>query len=137
MIFSPQEAADRLGITVITERLPYDYGCTDGSHTIWLDDRLTPVERRCVLTHELFHVMHGHHHGQPRRIEEQIHAATARWLVPWPYLLAAIGEQVTEFDMAEQLNVTVEVLRNRLRHATPAELATLTMEVDNSWATAA
>lgn len=125
-----------MGITVITERLPYDYGYTDGYSTIWLDDRLTAVERRCVLTHELLHVIHGHTTEQPHHIEEQIHAATARWLVPWPYLLAAMGEQVDHFDVAEQLGVTVEVLQYRLAHATPGELASLTME-ENTWNSAA
>jgi Zn-dependent peptidase ImmA (M78 family) len=128
MHFSPQEAADRLGVTVQTDRLNHAYGYADGTGTIWLDDRLTPTEARCVLTHELLHIIHGHVGEQPPHIEQQIHAATARWLVPWPYLLAAIGDQITPHDMAESLGVTVEVLHHRLVHATPAELATLTME---------
>lgn len=135
--FSPQEAADRLGITVHTKRLPHAYGCTNGTDTIWLDDRLTPTERRCVLTHELYHVVHGHVGEQPPHIEAQVHAATARWLIPWPALLRARGDQITPHQMAEELGVTLKVLHNRFVHATPAELATLTMEEDNTWASAA
>lgn len=137
MIFPPEQVADYLGITVITKRLPGLYGCTNGTDTIWLDSRLTAVEQRCVLTHEILHVVHGHTAEQPHHIEDQIHAATARWLVPWPHLLAAIGEQLTEHDLADDLGVTVEVLRYRLAHATPAERSSLTMEVANAWASAA
>ena len=133
MNFCPQEAADRLGATVRVTRLEHAYGYADGTRTVWLDDRLTPTEARCVLTHELFHIIHGHIGEQPPHVERQIHAVTARWLIPWPAFLAAAGEQVTVHQMAEDLNVTTDVLHHRLIHATPDELATLTMEGHPHW----
>ena len=41
----------------------------DGHSTIWLDQRLTVVEARCALAHELVHLELGHDGHQPSAIE--------------------------------------------------------------------
>lgn len=123
--YCPWEMADRLGVTVTPTRLNRARGYTDGCGRIWYDDRLTEAESRCTITHELFHVIHGHVGRQPDHIEEKIRGCTARWLIPWHHLLDAFGEQLSAHDIAETLGVTVDVLHDRLEYATPNELTRL------------
>lgn len=69
-------------LRVITQRLPDGLaGATDGTGRIWLDDRLTAVERRCVLTHELIHVEVGREGHQGEHAERWVRKQTARRLV--------------------------------------------------------
>jgi len=54
--------ADEYGVTVVAAPLPEDLlGCfLPRERRIYLDIRLTPIERRSVLAHELGHVHLGH-----------------------------------------------------------------------------
>lgn len=124
-IFSPHEVARYLGVSLHYGTLDHAYGYTDGTRNIWLDNRLTAARERSVLTHELFHVIHGHVGRQPHHVEEQVRRSTARLLIPWRAFLAAYGEQVPPHDIADALRVTVDVLHDRIQHATPDELLTM------------
>jgi Zn-dependent peptidase ImmA (M78 family) len=50
---------------------------------IYLSDRLSDVQHRCVLAHELSHAMHGDHgcHGRHDAIEERADEEAARMLI--------------------------------------------------------
>lgn len=96
-------------------------GATDGATRIWLDPRMTQVERRCVLTHELVHLEHGHHGCQPPAVERAVRAETARRLVSAEALLAAAPWALSLDELADELWVTPLVLADRLEHLTAAE----------------
>lgn len=55
---------------------------TDGVARIWIRTGLQQRERRSSLTHELEHIRAGHTYCQPEKIERQIRAQAARWLLP-------------------------------------------------------
>lgn len=107
------------------ELRPGLWGATDGEHTIWLDQRLGQVERRCTLAHELEHVRRGHRGCQDDATEGHVDRAAARWLLPDPHLIAEalVWARGDIAAAAEELWVTVDTLRHRLdvRHLHPAE----------------
>lgn len=109
-------------ITVHHKRLVSHAGVTDGHETIWLDDRLTEVEQRCALAHELVHLAEGHVGHQPPAVEEKVRASTARLLIPFSKLWAVRHWQGSVHGLAGDLGVTPAVLRDRMRWATHAEL---------------
>ncbi|WP_181954189.1 ImmA/IrrE family metallo-endopeptidase [Kocuria coralli] len=96
-------------------------GCTDGRGRIWLDDRLTEIEKRCALTHELLHILRRHDGHQDDAAEAQIREETARVLVPMAALQEHAGEQISLWALAEDLHVTEAVLRDRLNTASAGE----------------
>lgn len=112
-------------LEIRTERLPGITACTDGVATIWLDDRLTQTERRCAVAHELVHLHHGHTGHQSARIERMVRERVARWLVPLEDLAVFRGGELSLWSVAEDLGVTVDVLRDRLDTASAAERAVL------------
>lgn len=93
---------------------------------ILLDKRLTRVERRCTLAHEIAHIDLGHGEARgwfARRMERDANRVAARRLLRslsdladalclYPHHLGAV---------AEHLGVTVAVLRVRLENLTRAE----------------
>lgn len=114
-------------------RLPDDeMGCWDPDQdVIFLDDRLTQVERRCTLVHEMVHRLHGDEPDLPpalhRLQEEACKAQAARMLITLQDLTDALLWCVSEHEeeVAEQLWVDVDTLRDRLKHLTTAERAYL------------
>lgn len=107
---------------MITRRLPDGYaGMTDGTGRIWLDDRLTTIERRCALTHELVHVEAGHAGHQGECTEHWVREQAARLLVPMDNLLPWRTWQGTLWQLSEELGVTHAVLTDRLNTASPGE----------------
>ena len=54
---------------------------------------------------------------------DEVRKITARWLVPWPCLMSFWGEDLPLRVIAAQLCVTVEVVHDRIQHATTQELA--------------
>lgn len=125
-MFDPWQIIKRYPhLTVHTTRLVGSAGSTDGVSTIWLDDRLTAIERRCVLTHELLHVGMGHKCHQLDGVETQVRERTARALVPLHLLLARrLWDGPLDY-LAEELHVTEDVLADRLRWILPGERARL------------
>jgi hypothetical protein len=126
--FDPWEACARLGIEIIREPLRKGRGYTDGSHRIWLHDRLTLCEERSTLTHEVVHVTQGHNGKQPPEVEELVRKVTARWLVPWHVILAGLEAPAPLEQIARHLCVTPGVVLDRIAYATCGELAMLESE---------
>lgn len=114
-MFDPWELAHRVpGLTVTITRLPDRiYGATDG-RTIYLDNRLTEREMRCVLTHELVHLDAGHESCQPPSVERDVRLRTAQALVSEAMLKRTLAWTGCPHEAAEELHVTVPVLRDRI-----------------------
>lgn len=109
-------------------------GLTNGRDLIWLDDRLNQVERRCVLVHELEHVWAGHSSCQPLKVEMAICQRAARRLITPGALAAAWPWSSNLFELAEELCVTPQTLRDRLHGMTEAEYALIEGErVNERW----
>ena len=105
--------AARLGVTVHVAHLPEPYrGFYDHERRMVVYDfALTPIERSCVLAHELGHAFYGHRGRNDPRAEAAADAYAARVLVDpeqWSRL-EAMG--LTDIDIAEELGVTLRMLR--------------------------
>lgn len=86
---------------------------TDGRR-IWIDPKLTAVERKCFLAHEAIHIQHGHTGCQPPAIERQVCLEVARFLVPFEDLQRVACWSRNAAEMAEELDVTEQVIIDRL-----------------------
>lgn len=114
-----------------------DDGLLDGAHAwyyhrlraIVMDKRLTQVERRSALVHELGHAIRGDVPcGSDRldvRQEELVDQWAARKLIELPALAEALRWSDRPDEVAEELWVTVDLLEARLRHLHPSEAAYL------------
>jgi len=102
---------------------------TDGRSRIWMDPRLSQVERRCVLTHELVHIRYGHTGCQPAVVERWVRTETARYLIALKDLQRAAVWALSIPELADELWVTELVLNDRLRNLTPGEWKTLPADV--------
>lgn len=121
----PERIAADLGIPILIARLPTNLaGVTDGSR-IWVDDRLTAVERRCTIAHELVHIDAGHNCHQPPKIEAWVRRRAAQWLIPW-HRLWEHRHVVNLHELADCLDVTRPVLLDRLHHLSHDQLHRLT-----------
>lgn len=89
-------------------------GATNGADVIWLDPRMSQVERRCVLTHELVHLEYGHRGCQPPAVERVVRADTARRLVEFDRLSSAARWALSLEELADELWVTPLVVQDRL-----------------------
>lgn len=102
---------------------------TNGRDVVWIDPRLLQVERRCVLTHELVHLEHGHDGCQPPAIEHAVRARAARLLITHEQLAEALPWSAVLEELADDLWVTPMVLTDRLAGLTPAERSDLTARI--------
>jgi Zn-dependent peptidase ImmA (M78 family) len=98
-------------------------GLTNGVDLIWLDDRLNQTERRCVLAHELEHYRLGHTTCQPLRLELVVCQRVARRLISSRELMRVMPWSNDLRELAEELNVTPQTLRDRLIGMTATETA--------------
>lgn len=94
---------------------------TDGRRLIWMDPRMSQVQRRCAATHEAIHIERGHVGGCSTTEETHVRAETARRLIEMPALLTAYRWADNLVEVADELWVTIEVLRDRVDHLTPDE----------------
>lgn len=93
-----------------------------------LDKRLTQVERRCTLTHELEHVHRGPVPADPglaAREESIVDRIAARRLVTLGELIDALLWSDREHDVADQLWVDIPTLRTRLADLAAHERAAI------------
>lgn len=116
LVFDPwAEVGKHPEVRVYIQRLDDGVvGLTDGVNRIWLDDRLTQVERRCTLTHELVHVEQAHASCQPLRVELEVCLEAARRLITVDDLARVMPWSIHLHEMAEELWVTPQTLRDRL-----------------------
>lgn len=102
--------------------LPGDLrGMTDGHSTIWMDDRLLQVERRCTLAHEQAHIRLGHVGHQEGREEYRARKLAAQQLIHRDDLIRALQWAMSLEEAADELWVTPEVLRDRIHFMHPSE----------------
>jgi len=97
---------------------------TDGRR-IWIDPAVTAVERRCFLAHEAIHIKHGHNGCQPPAVERQVCLEAAQFLVRFEDLLSVVSWSRCPAEMAEELDVTEEVLLDRLATLDGDQIQTL------------
>lgn len=86
---------------------------TNGTDEIRMRRRLLQVERRCSLTHELIHLEHGDTGACSPGHEAEVDREAARRLIPWERLLAAVRWARSESELADELWVTIPILRAR------------------------
>ena len=103
-------------VRVVWTRLPGGHrGCTDGA-TIWMDDRLSQVQRRVVICHETIHIERGIIPADAYE-EARVQRLTAERLITTDQLVDAIRwhpHQSLE-GLADALWVDVGCVRTRLR----------------------
>lgn len=97
-------------LDIIPTHLAVAVAYTDGLGRIWIDPRLTRVERRCALVHEHRHLAHGdtcHSEKAERRARRE----TALILLPeFPHA----HDDLTPHQVAAEHDVTLTVLTDRL-----------------------
>ena len=95
------------------------------NRTVFLDKRLTQVERRCTIAHELEHfdIPTPRNPVLVARLERQIDQRVARLLIPLDRLGDALAWAHSLTEAAEELWVDEDTLRTRLEHLHPAERA--------------
>lgn len=105
--------AKLLGVTVATATLPPTHrGVYDHARALVVYDyRLTPVERRCVLAHELGHVYHGHTTFGDEDAERAADAYAARLLIDPAAHAAAERLDPSPAAIAEELGVEERLVR--------------------------
>ncbi|GAA2037547.1 hypothetical protein GCM10009740_31740 [Terrabacter terrae] len=88
--------------------------------TIWVRAGLSQVQRRCIIEHERQHVLRGPG-GHIGREERLVDVATAHQLILLEDLVQASKWARSMPELADELNVTEDVLHIRLRHLHPSE----------------
>lgn len=118
-----------------------DDALLDGAHAwyyhrlraIVMDKRLTQVERRSVLAHELGHVIRGDvpcgDEVLDARQESVVDQWAARKLITIEALVDALRWSDDPHEVADCLWVTVDLLEIRLAHLHPSERAWVKREI--------
>ncbi|MGC5028193.1 ImmA/IrrE family metallo-endopeptidase [Tsukamurella sp. DT100] len=106
-------------------------GETDGE-TIWLDERLSQAQRRCVLTHELWHIRRGILPAD-RAEERQCDVLAARELIPLGVLIDGFRWTLRPKELATHLWVDMHTLSVRLDTLDPIEVAQVEIQTDGAW----
>ncbi|RJU02009.1 ImmA/IrrE family metallo-endopeptidase [Arthrobacter frigidicola] len=113
------------GVTVSFVRLNGRVASLTDGRRIWLDPRLTQVEQRCNLAHEIVHIERGHGSAQGCVSEMSVRAETARRLVPMMPLVQASYWARNVWELADELRVTPMVVTDRWLTLGPWERAIL------------
>lgn len=103
---------------------PEVVAATDGRR-IWIDPALTVDEQRCFLAHEAIHIQHGHTSCQTPAVERQIRLEVARFLISFEDLQRAVAWSSCPAAMAEELDVTEQVVLDRLSTLDGDQIQTL------------
>lgn len=100
-------------MALTVQPLPEDlHALTDGE-TVWLHTPLFQVERRCAIEHEMIHLERGEHCAQDDAVERRTEQEVARRLISWGRLLDAVRWARSERELADELWVTMKILRAR------------------------
>lgn len=122
MTYHPwRELRGRPEIDVQWAALPLDVSALVEGTSITIDSRLTQVQRRCSLLHELLHVERGVPHGVDEREESLVEQEVARRLVPLEQLVDALRWSRHPREVADHCWVTVDVILTRAEHLHPSE----------------
>jgi Zn-dependent peptidase ImmA (M78 family) len=144
--YSPWEAlADHPD--VIVGFVPLESGAAwwePDERVILIDSRLTRVERRCALAHELEHVAAedaavdgtADDGWFGRRMEHRVDVAAARRLISLPAFVDAVRWSNRDDEVAEALDVDLDTLRCRSLNFTAEEIATIERELWDEWRSA-
>jgi hypothetical protein len=120
-------------IEVLWADLPGDLlGQSDfETDTITLALGMTQAERRSVCWHEVLHLQRG---PVPEYLEQReelaVDAAVARDLIPLSALVDAMVWSADEWEIADELTVSVDLVRVRLHDLTAAETEALNRALD-------
>lgn len=98
---------------------------TNGVDEIRMRNRLLQVERRCSLAHELIHLERADTGACPPAVEAEVNREAARRLISWEHLFAGVQWARSEEELAEELWVTVKILRARAETLHAGELMAL------------
>lgn len=114
-----------LPVTVSSAILPGGlWGCYDATTgVILIDRRLTYTAKRCTLVHELLHWKHGDTGCSNDRSKQERRARTQTALTLVDPAELALLEHMYDDDLwsiADELNVTMQVLEDYRRTITPA-----------------
>lgn len=99
-----------------------EFGFTDGT-VIELDYRLSKVQQRCTLEHELTHIDMGHTSWQPSAVEREVDRRVALRLVTIDELIDAFRFTLDRDHAAWECDVTRDTLDDRMRCLTRDERA--------------
>lgn len=101
------------------------------TNTIVLAVGMTQAERRSVCAHENAHLRRGPvmPHLEARE-ERTVDALVARDLIPFEALVNAMVWSSDEYELAEELTVSVDLVRARLHGLSAAETDALNLELD-------
>lgn len=120
------------GWSVDLVAMPVRGMCRWNRRTILLDIRLSRVEERCTLTHELIHAERG---PFPRwlttREEGIVDAKAARRLIPLDALGEALAWSLHPSVAAEELDVDPPTLEALLRDLAAAEVEALRQRLEH------
>ncbi|MGP5099713.1 MULTISPECIES: ImmA/IrrE family metallo-endopeptidase [Brachybacterium] len=105
---------------------------TNGIDHIRMRRRLYQVERRCALAHELIHLERGNTGECSPALQAEASREAARWLIPWEQLLAAVRWSRGESELADELWVTVPILRARTGALRAVELMEIAFAVHDA-----
>lgn len=121
-------------VEVVWTKLPRKMrGCTDGE-TIWMDPRLTQIQRRETVCHETVHVERGTYPVCASE-ERTVNRISARRLIAIDDLVDALreGPQQSVSELAAMLWVEAKTLRLRLDSLDAFELETVEALFDSDW----
>ena len=85
---------------------------TDGVD-IYVDDRLSDIEVRCHVEHELVHIVWGHSTLQSEAVEMAVRYETAKRLLPLEKVVGVCKDGRSLSAVARELGVTKQVLMDR------------------------
>lgn len=107
-------------------------GYTDGA-TIWMNDRLTQVQRRITVCHETIHIERGIIPADPAE-ESRVERLTAERLITTSQLVDALRwhRHGTDIVLADHLWVDAATVRCRLDTMTPDERTEIAAALRNA-----
>ncbi|WP_457028070.1 ImmA/IrrE family metallo-endopeptidase [Kitasatospora sp. P5_F3] len=115
--YDPHAELDRMGIPVLRRWLRDTWGIwSPEHHAVVLAEGLSPIEERCVLAHEVEHILTGDIGCGGRagmRAERVADLHAARKLIALSDFCSARQWATSEQELAAELGVTMWVLRAR------------------------
>ncbi|GMA31565.1 ImmA/IrrE family metallo-endopeptidase [Litorihabitans aurantiacus] len=112
-------------VTLEWVRMHGRVGETNGVDLIRIHPDQLQVERRVTLTHETVHLERGHTTGCAPAVESEVREEASRRLIELPALLDALAWTEDWDEAADELWVTVDVLRDRIDTLSEVERAAL------------